>query len=166
MMPLLLSAYVLVPVALREVHACQTIAATGADRTLTLHTIGRRISDPIIVAAGNAEWLELVATAANPSDLVPPDAVLQLQSFALYALSRGAGLTDVGRRALDTFRELLRDMEAQGQVERISDTRIGIEGETRICAKFATSDLAGKAWTQMRRLSVEADLVQLKAEKC
>ncbi|MCP1926409.1 hypothetical protein [Bradyrhizobium elkanii] len=100
------------------------------------------------------------------ADTRPPDAVLELQSFAVYALSRGKGLSEDGRKALDGFRQLLREMKAEGQVVEVSDARIGIEGETRVCAKFASSELAGKAWTQLQQLSAGADLVQLKPEKC
>ena len=100
------------------------------------------------------------------ADTPPPDAVRELQSFAFYALSRGKGLSDEGRKALDGFRQLLREMKAEGQVVEITDARIGIEGETRVCAKFASAELAGKAWTQLQQLSAGADLVQLKPEKC
>jgi hypothetical protein len=102
----------------------------------------------------------------HAADTRPPDTVLERQSFAFYALSRGKGLSEDGRKALAGFRQLLRDMKAEGQVVEVSDTRIGLEGETRVCAKFASADLAGKAWTQMQRLSAGADLVQLKPEKC
>jgi hypothetical protein len=121
----------------------------------------------MVETAIDGGWITRTAgSAASGRDTGPPDAVLELQSFALYALSRGKGLSEDGRRALEDFRQLLRDMKAEGHVVEVSDTRIGLEGETRICAKFASSDLAGKAWMQMQRLSAGADLVQLKPEKC
>jgi hypothetical protein len=112
-------------------------------------------------------WITRTAGSADSGrDTGPPDTVLELQSFAFYALSRGKGLSEEGRKVLEDFRELLRGMKAEGQVVEVSDSRIGLEGETRICAKFASSDLAAKVWMQMRRLSAGVDLVQLKAEKC
>jgi hypothetical protein len=111
--------------------------------------------------------LELMTESADSSrDTGPPAAVLELQSFALYALSRGRGLSERGQRAIADFRELLRNMKAEGQVIEVSDTRIGIEGETRICVSFTSPELAGKVWMQMQRSLVAADLVQLKPEKC
>ena len=118
-------------------------------------------------AAPGAQLLHLmVESVVSNRDTSPPDAVLELQSFALYALSRGAGLSESGQRAIADFRELLRNMKAEGNVIEISDTRIGIEGETRICARFTSPEIAGKVWMQMRRSLVAADLVQLKPEKC
>jgi len=107
-----------------------------------------------------------MAGSDSSHDAGPPDAVLELQSFALYALSRGKGLSESGQRAIADFRELLRSMKAEGHVVEVSDTRIGIEGETRICARFASPEPAGRAWLQMQRSLVGADLVQLKPEKC
>lgn len=112
-------------------------------------------------------WIMRTAGSTDSGrDAGVPDTVLELQSFAFYALSRGKGLSEEGRQVLEDFRELLRGMKAEGQVVEVSDSRIGLEGETRICAKFASSDLAGKAWMQMQRLSAGVDLVQLKPEKC
>ena len=95
-----------------------------------------------------------------------PAAVLKLRSFALYVLSRGNGVSEGGRKALADFRKLLGSMQAKGEVVEVSDTRIGIEGETRMCARFASAESAAKAWMDMQRSLTDADLVQLKAEKC
>jgi hypothetical protein len=118
-------------------------------------------------AALDASLLQLAAGPAESSDAAsPPDAVLDLQSFALYVLSRGRGISESGQKAIADFRALLRNMKAEGLVVDVSDTRIGLEGETRICARFASPELAGKVWIQMSRSLVAAELVQLKAEKC
>lgn len=95
-----------------------------------------------------------------------PAAVLELRSFALYVLSRGNGVSEGGQKALADFRKLLGSMQAKGEVVEVSDTRIGLEGETRICARFASAEHAAKAWTDMQRSLTGADLVQLKAEMC
>ena len=117
--------------------------------------------------ASDAGLLELAAELSEKRPSAnPPEAVLDLQSFALYVLSRGRGITESGQKAIADFRELLRNMKAEGLVVDVSDTRIGLEGETRICARFASPELAGKVWSQMSRSLVDAELVQLKAEKC
>ena len=95
-----------------------------------------------------------------------PAVVLEFQSFALYVLSRGNGVSQGGRKALADFRKLLRSMQAKGEVLEVLDARIGIEGETRVCARFASAEHAAKAWTVMQRSFTGVDLVQLKAEKC
>jgi hypothetical protein len=118
-------------------------------------------------AAIDVGLLERTAGPADPGgDTGAPGAVLELQSFALYALSRGRGLSEGGQRAIVDFRELLRTIKAEGHAVEVSDQRIGIEGETKICASFASPELAGKAWMQMQRSLGGADLVQLKPEKC
>lgn len=95
-----------------------------------------------------------------------PAEVLELRSFALYVLSRGNGVSEGGRKALADYRKLLGSMQVKGEVVEISETRIGIEGETRICARFASAERAAKTWMDMQRSLTGADLVQLKAEKC
>lgn len=113
------------------------------------------------------EFLDVMArTHSEGTGAEPPAAVLELRSFALYVLSRGNGVSDRGRKALADFREMLRRMSNKGQVAEISEARIGIEGETKICARFASAELAAKAWIDMRRSLADAELVQLKAEKC
>jgi hypothetical protein len=114
-----------------------------------------------------SDQAEMIVKCAVPSiEASPPRAVFQLHSFALYALSRGSGLSASGQRAIAEFRDLLRSMKADGGVVHVSETRIGIEGETKICAEFATAELAGQVWMHMTQSLQGADLVQLKAEEC
>jgi hypothetical protein len=107
-----------------------------------------------------------VRTARPGTGSGAPAEVLEHRSFALYVLSRGNGVPEGGRKALADFRKLLSSMQAKGEVIEFSDTRIGIEGETRICARFASAELTAKVWMDMQRSFTGADLVQLKAEKC
>jgi hypothetical protein len=167
MASLLLSGLVSFSVPLQFGYADQTIVALLSRKASDLSSAQYRADNRAKIAAIDGAWVERTAGSADPGrDAGPPDAVLELRSFAFYALSRGKGLSEDGRRALEGFRELLRNMKAEGHVVEVSDTRIGIEGETRVCAKFASAELAGKAWTQLQQLSAGADLVQLKPEKC
>ncbi|MET4037677.1 MULTISPECIES: hypothetical protein [unclassified Bradyrhizobium] len=168
MAPLLLSGLLSLSFPWQLGYACQTAETALLRKTLDLtgpqDQATNRAANFAVIDGG---WIMRAAGSADSGrDTGPPDTVLELQSFALYALSRGKGLSEDGRRALEDFRQLLRNMKTQGQVVEVSDTRIGLEGETRICAKFASSDLAGKAWMQMQGLSAGVDLVQLKPEKC
>jgi hypothetical protein len=168
MAPLLLSGLVSLSFPWQLGYAYQTVETAQLHKTLDLtgpqDQATNRAANFAVIDGG---WIMRTAGSADSGrDTGPPDTVLELQSFAFYALSRGKGLSEDGRRALEGFRQLLRDMKAEGHVVEVSDTRIGLEGETRVCAKFTSSDLAGKAWMQMQRLSAGADLVQLKPEKC
>lgn len=109
--------------------------------------------------------LRLLFACQNTGSGMPKE-VLELRSFALYVLSRGNGVSEEGRKALSDFRKLVDMMQEKGEIDEVSDTRIGIEGDTRICARFATPNGAAKAWMDMQRLLPSGDLVQLKAEKC
>jgi hypothetical protein len=168
MAPLLLSGLVGLSFPWQLGYACQLVETAQLRKTLDLTAsqdqATNRAANFAVIDGG---WIMRTAGSADSGrDTAPPDTVLELQSFAFYALSRGKGLSEKGRQVLEDFRELLRGMKAEGQVVEVSDSRIGLEGETRICAKFASSDLAGKAWMQMQRLSAGVDLVQLKPEKC
>jgi hypothetical protein len=122
------------------------------------------LSESVAIAKANdVENFDFVAQSVPGP---PPNAVLAQRSFALYALSQGRGLTEAGHRALVEFRDLLRNLKASGQVIQVVESRIGIEGETKICAKFATGQLAEQAWTQMITFVREGNLVQLKSEEC
>jgi hypothetical protein len=168
MTPSLLLAPVLLSLSSQALYASVAVANSTVYKTLELSRASYRTDDrpPDSAVIGDG-LLELIVGSVEPSrDTGPPDAVLELQSFALYALSRGRGVSESGQKAIADFRELIRNMKAEGHTIEVSDTRIGIEGETRICASFTSRELAGKAWMQMQRSLVAADLVQLKPERC
>ena len=112
--PLLLLGLVLLSSSWQALYASVTVAIATASKTLELNRALYRTDNRL--AAGPAigdGLLELMAGSADSShDTGPPDAVLELQSFALYALSRGKGLSESGQKALADFRELLRNMKA------------------------------------------------------
>jgi len=168
MVPSLFLALVLLSSPSQVLCASLTVTIVPPYKTLALsRALYRTDHRPAKGAAIDVGLLELIAGPADSGpDTGAPGAVLELQSFALYALSRGRGLSESGQRAIVEFRELLRNMKAAGHVVAVSDMRIGIEGETKICASFASPELAGKAWMQMQRSLAGADLVQLKPEKC
>jgi hypothetical protein len=94
------------------------------------------------------------------------EAVAETRSFALSALSRGRGVSQAGLQAVADFRNILQSMKADGKVTRITESRIGLEGETKICAEFATPEAARQVWTQMQNLTAGIDLVQLQVGNC
>lgn len=87
-------------------------------------------------------------------------------SFSVYALSRGKGVPDEARQVLKKSRQLFKRGQDQGVVKRIVDRRIGLEGETRLCAEFSDEQAADTLFEQIQRLSLGVDLVNVKRELC
>lgn len=104
--------------------------------------------------AGCAEIKAFESRASGPS------------SFSVYALSRGKGVPDEARQVLAHARQILRQGQEQGEVKRLVDRRIGLEGETRLCAEFADEQAADRFFDQLHRLSLGVDLVNITKEMC
>jgi hypothetical protein len=108
----------------------------------------------------------LLVTGACADSAPETTPVFPDNSFALYALSRGKGVPAPARQAMQRVRGLLEEARQRGDVLSLVQTRIGLEGETRLCATFATSDAARAAWVQARRFVEGTDLVNLVIEPC
>jgi hypothetical protein len=87
-------------------------------------------------------------------------------AFAVYALSRGQGVPKEARRALELVRELVEADRERGIAVRIATSRIGIEGETRLCAEYADLTQGARAFERARSLVRGVDLVNLETEPC
>jgi len=89
-------------------------------------------------------------------------------SFAvtIYALSKGAGVPAAARSALNDARTLLERLEREHRVRRITASRIGLEGETRLCAEFADQQAARETLEQLRHLAHDVDLLTVTDEPC
>jgi hypothetical protein len=87
-------------------------------------------------------------------------------SVAVYALSRGKGVPDVTQTALGSVRDLLQSLRRTGDVTRIEDTRIGLEGETRLCAEFKDADAARAAIERIRKIATGVELLNVSEEPC
>jgi hypothetical protein len=88
------------------------------------------------------------------------------QSFSIYALSRGKGVPEEARNVLDQARALLKTSQAQGTVTRLTDQRIGLEGETRVCAELRDTDSARELFSHVQQMSLGVDLINVKIESC
>jgi hypothetical protein len=87
-------------------------------------------------------------------------------SFSVYALSRGKGVPEKSRQVFQQARALLEDAYRQGRVVRLKQDRIGLEGETRVCAEFSNPTVAQELLEQIRRLSEGVELVNVVIEPC
>jgi hypothetical protein len=86
--------------------------------------------------------------------------------IAVYALSKGKGVPERAREALASARGLMIQWRAEGRVLDIVDTRIGFEGERRLCARFATGADAADAMKELAALGKGVDLFNVKVEPC
>lgn len=101
------------------------------------------------------------AEAKPPETLAPAP-----QSISVYALSRGKGVPDQAREVLAQSRTLFQAAQERGEVLRVVEQRIGIEGETRICAEFSQAESAHSMIDQIQQLGQGVDLINVKVEPC
>jgi hypothetical protein len=61
---------------------------------------------------------------------------------------------------------MLESLRDRGVDVRLSEQRIGLEGETRLCAEFADPEQAAAAFERLRPVVQGVDLVNLTREAC
>lgn len=88
------------------------------------------------------------------------------RSFAVYALSRGGGVPPEARRALEEVQQQVDEDRRDGAVVQSRRTRIGLEGETRLCVEYEDAEAAKKALGRARATVEDVDLVNLVVEPC
>ncbi|GJL58735.1 MAG: hypothetical protein NPIRA03_15920 [Nitrospirales bacterium] len=101
------------------------------------------------------------AEAKPPETLAPAP-----QSIAVYALSRGKGVPDQAIEVLSRSRTLLKSAQERGEVRRMVEQRIGIEGETRLCAEFSDAESAHSMIEKLQQLGEGVDLINVNVEPC
>lgn len=116
-------------------------------------------------SSGNRNWIAAAWLACAPAAAVP-DAPAARPSFAVYALSRGAGVPDDARSALDAVRGWIDDARARGVAIRSEESRIGLEGETRLCAEFEDPREFRTLRDRVGARVAGVDLVSVRDEPC
>jgi hypothetical protein len=89
-----------------------------------------------------------------------------VRSFAVYALSRGTGVPAAAREAQQKVQELVESDRGRGIEVTVQATRIGIEGERRLCVTYADSQEAARALERVRAMVQGVDLVNVVVEPC
>jgi hypothetical protein len=89
-----------------------------------------------------------------------------VKSFALYILSRGQGVPDEAREAMGRVRAILDEEKSRGVAVTVQSTRIGLEGETKLCAEFEDEAAGGSAFRRASEVVKGVDLVNLVVEPC
>lgn len=102
----------------------------------------------------------------SPAPLATAAASPNMNSFTVSILSRGKGVPREARDALAVVRKLLEEDRARGLAVTWQSTRLGLEGETHLCARYEDPTLAADAYARARALVSGIDLVHLAAEPC
>ena len=89
-----------------------------------------------------------------------------VRSFAVYTLSRGSGVPAAAREAQQKVQELVEFDRGRGVVVTVQGTRIGIEGERRLCLTYADPQEAARALERVRAMVQGVDLVNVVVEPC
>lgn len=87
------------------------------------------------------------------------------QGLAIYALSRGQGVPEATRRAFGEIKAKLQTLRDGSTVIELEERRIGIEGETRLCAVFADPQAARDEYERLARYR-SVDLLNIVLESC
>jgi len=86
--------------------------------------------------------------------------------FAVYALSRGKGVPEPTRGALRKAHTLLVGAQQRGEVIRLKETRIGLEGETRLCVEAKDVAAARALLLELRAMAEKVELFNVVVEPC
>ena len=106
--------------------------------------------------------LPLSGCAASPSD----DGAEGARTFGVYALSRGKGVPPAARSALDAVAAIVEEDRKKGIAVESERTRIGIEGEFRLCVEYEDVSAAARALKRIREVVEGVDLVNIEIESC
>jgi hypothetical protein len=84
----------------------------------------------------------------------------------VYVLSQGKGVPEETRAARDQVRAYLRQLQDEKRVISFKEVPIGLEGERRVCATFASSGDAARALEHMRAIGAGVKLFNVVREPC
>jgi hypothetical protein len=88
------------------------------------------------------------------------------KSFAVYTLSRGRGVPPAAREAEQQVQKLAEADRERGVRVTIETTRIGIEGERRLCVTYENAQDGTRALERARAIVKGVELVNLVEESC
>lgn len=86
--------------------------------------------------------------------------------FAVYALSRGKGVPEPTRGAFRRAHTLLEGAKMRGEVKWLKETRIGLEGETRLCVEAKDVVAARALLRELRAIGEKVELFNVVVESC
>lgn len=86
--------------------------------------------------------------------------------FAIEVLSRGRGVPAEARELLRQAQLLIDRDRENGVAVRSETTRLGLEGETRLCVGYEDRESAEETLRQIERMAEGVDLVNLAVGSC
>jgi hypothetical protein len=89
-----------------------------------------------------------------------------VKSFAVYAQSRGKGVPPAARAAIRKVQDLVEADRKRGVKVTFTTARIGIEGETKLCADYKDSRAGTEAFQRASVIVKGVDLINLVVEPC
>jgi len=95
-----------------------------------------------------------------------PAAAPEVTAFAVFALSRGKGVPAAARDALAQVAEMAEADKSRGVKVETRRTRIGLEGETRLCVEYQSAADARRGLEKAEKLVKDVDLVNLVPGPC
>jgi hypothetical protein len=112
-------------------------------------------------------WLGIAGCAAPaPISGEARTASTGAMSFAVSALSRGRGVPPPTRAAWQAVWAMLEVARREGKVTRLQQTRIGLEGEVRLCAEFSDPAHARELLARARQIVEGVELINVAEESC
>lgn len=132
--------------------------------------LGHSIYDPnagvaailLFVIAGSSS----VGRGTNGIALAYENEADRPASVVVEALSKGKGVPEPTRNAMAEVRALLRDLQRDGKLAELKETRIGLEGETRLCAVFKNARTARETTQRLRAIAAEVELLNVREQSC
>ena len=88
------------------------------------------------------------------------------QSFSVYALSRGSGVPPAAREVQQKVQELVESDRSRGVEVTVRATRLGLEGERKLCVTYVDAQEAARALERVRALAQGVELVNVVVEPC
>ena len=107
-----------------------------------------------------------VTPAARAPETTAPTPVPDVTSFAVFALSRGKGVPPEALDVLRKVAEIADADERRGVQVETRRTRIGLEGETRLCVEYQSAAEARRGLEKVEKLVKDVDLVNLVPGPC
>lgn len=104
--------------------------------------------------------------APRPPPPPPPVADAEPATLTVTMLSRGKGVPDEARAAYADARAWLEQQRDAGIVTAMRAQRIGLEGETRLCAEFRSEPEARAALDELRKRVAGVDLLDASLAPC
>lgn len=87
-------------------------------------------------------------------------------SIAVTTLSKGRGVPEPTRASYQRVRALLEDKQRAAQLSELAVKRMGLEGETRLCAEFRDPAQARAALAEIRKLTDGVELINVEPAPC